>query len=72
MKITIIPLFLIILICSLQSCSPIILKTYGMKKTKELSKNQILKQGISYNIPENDSYELDSSYVDYVLSLDSI
>lgn len=72
MKLTIIPLSLIIMIYSLQSCSSIILKSYGMKKTKELSKNQILKQGISYNIPENDSYELDSSYVNYVLSLDTI
>jgi hypothetical protein len=49
-----------------------ILKTFGMKKMKELSKDEILKQGSKYNIPENDSYELDSSYVDFLFSLDSI
>lgn len=43
-----------------------------MKKMKVLPKDEILKQGSKYNIPENDSYELDSSFVEYLFSLDSI
>jgi len=43
-----------------------------MKKMKVLSKEQILYQGSKYDIPENDSYDLDSSFVDYLFSLDSI
>ncbi len=43
-----------------------------MKKMKVLSNDQILKQGSKYNIPEKDSYELDSTYVDYIFSLDSV
>jgi hypothetical protein len=72
MKLNIKLLYLIILFGSLQSCTPIILKTFGMKKMKVLSNDQILKQGSKYNIPEKDSYELDSTYVDYIFSLDSV
>lgn len=72
MRILINFLSLFLLICSLQSCSPIILKTFGMKKMKELSKEEILRQGRKYNIPDADAYELDSLFFTYLFSLDSV
>ena len=43
-----------------------------MKKMKKLSDNQILKQGSKYNIPAKDAYVLDSGYVNFIFSLDSV
>lgn len=43
-----------------------------MKKIKELSETEIVKYDSNYSIPENDAYELDSNYVDFLFSLDSI
>lgn len=64
-------LFLFVVFKTLHSCSPLLLKTYGMKEMKSLSKVEIMAQGSKYKIPENDAYVLDSSYIDFIFLLDS-
>lgn len=53
------------------SCSPVLLKIYGMKKMKGLTKDQVRTQGMKYGVPEADSYELDTTYATYLFSLDT-
>jgi hypothetical protein len=64
-------LFISLLFLSLQSCSSLLLKTYGLKSIKPLSSENILKQGKKYKIPESDAFELDSTYYSFLKSLDT-
>ena len=55
----------------LQSCSPLLLKTYGLKTIKPLTTKEIIRQGKQYKIPASDAYELDSTYYTFMKSLDT-
>lgn len=55
----------------LQSCSSLLLKTYGLKTIKPLSGEKIIRQGEQYMIPESDAFELDSTYYTFIKSLDT-
>lgn len=63
--------YFIILFLGLQSCSKLLLKTYGLKSIKPLSSASIIKQGKRYNVPEKDAFELDSTYYSFIQSLDT-
>ena len=60
-----------ILFFMLQSCSSLLLKTYGLKTMKPLTAEEIIRQGKKYKIPESDAYELDSTYYSFIKSLDT-
>jgi len=55
----------------LTSCSPIILGLYGMKNSKKVDEKVILRYSKKYNIPLVDGYELDTSYISFLSSLDT-
>lgn len=55
----------------LQSCSPLLLKTYGLKTIKPLTSEEIIRQGKKYKIPVSEAYELDSTYYTFIKSLDT-
>jgi hypothetical protein len=63
--------YLVILFFMLQSCSSLLLKTYGLKTMKPLTAEEIIRQGKKYKIPASDAYELDSTYYTFVKSLDT-
>ncbi len=53
------------------SCTKIFMGAYGIKESKPLSDQQILKYSAKFNIPEASSFKLDSSYLAFVFSLDT-
>ncbi|MGJ8661123.1 MAG: hypothetical protein ACSHXL_03730 [Bacteroidota bacterium] len=55
----------------LSSCSKIIFGIYGMHKLKPLNEQTIVSYSEKYDIPSGDNYELDTSYFNYLFSLDS-
>ena len=57
---------------TLTSCSKVFLGIYGMKNISHVDEKVILKYGKKYNIPKQDSYELDTSYFSFLFSLDTI
>jgi hypothetical protein len=64
----------IVMITSLMvfsSCSQIIFGIYGMNKLKPLDEKTIVSYSEKYDIPSSDNYELDTSYFNYLFSLDS-
>jgi len=65
-------LLLVTLIFGLSSCSAIMTKCYGVKKIKPVKEQIIVRFANKYNIPKNDLYELDTSYFNYLFSLDTI
>jgi len=55
----------------LTSCSTIFFGLYGMKKIKTVDEKTIVHYSKKYNIPSADSYELDTSYISILTSLDT-
>jgi len=60
------------LILGLTSCSPIIQGFYGIKNSKELNDQTIIRYSEKYNIPLTENYKLDTSYLTFLSSFDSI
>lgn len=58
-------------ILGLISCSTIVEGMYGMKKTKPIDEKSITDYSKKYNIPSADSYEIDTSYLTFLYSLDT-
>ena len=56
----------------LSSCSTIILGLYGMKNSKTVDEKTILRYSKKYNIPTANCYELDTTYLSFLFSLDSV
>ena len=44
---------------------------YGMKSIKEVGETTILKYGKKYNIPNQDSYRIDTAYFSFLFSIDT-
>jgi hypothetical protein len=55
----------------LSSCSSIILGLYGMKDSRTVNEETIIRYSEKYNIPQADNYELDTSYVTFLFSLNT-
>jgi hypothetical protein len=55
----------------LTSCSSIFTGLYGMKKIKTVDEKTIVRYAKKFNIPDVDSYELDTAYFSYLFSLDT-
>lgn len=68
----IIYIFLFFSSITFTSCSQAVLRLYGIKSIKEIDETAILKYGKKFNIPNNDSYEVDTAYLSYLMSLDTI
>lgn len=65
-------IILLIIACStLTSCSKVMLGLYGMKSIKEVGETTILKYGKKYNIPNQDSYRIDTAYFSFLFSIDT-
>lgn len=62
----------IFLLFGLNSCTPVIMGLYGMKKEKRIAEKTILRFAKKYNIPATDVYQIDTSYTTYLFSLDSL
>jgi len=56
---------------TLTGCSKVFLGIYGMKSIDPVDEKTILKYGKKYNIPIQDSYELDTAYLSFLFSIDS-
>ena len=65
-------ILILILVLGLTSCSSIIQGLYGIKNPKELKDQTIISYSEKYNIPLADNYKLDSSYLTFLSSLDTI
>lgn len=63
--------FYTILLLLVTSCSPI-MGIYGIRAPKELSEKRIYNYSNRHSIPENEIYQLDTSYYSFLLSLDTI
>lgn len=63
----------IIIFCVIvfSSCSPVLLKIYGLKNLKHLDNLEIEKTARNYHIPNKDLFILDSSYFTFLHSFDS-
>ena len=55
----------------LSSCSTISSGIYGIKKLKPVDEKTILHYSEKYNIPASVSYELDTSYITFLATLDT-
>jgi len=55
----------------LAGCKQLFLGAYGMKLPKPIDEKSILKSGKRFNIPNEDSYQLDTTYRAYLFSLDT-
>lgn len=64
-------LFLTLILFGLTSCESIFLGMYGLKNIKTIEEKTIERFAEKYNIPEADNYELDTSYISYLLSFDT-
>lgn len=64
-------LFAFTCILLLPSCSTLLTGLYGMKKIETVDEKTILQYSEKYNIPIADSYELDSSFISFLTSLDT-
>ena len=56
----------------LTSCSPILSGLYGIKEIKTIDENTIYRYSKKFNIPLEDSYEMDSSYLSFINSFDTV
>jgi len=65
-------ILILIFVLGLASCSSIIQGLYGIKNSKELNDQTIISYSEKYNIPLTDSYKLDTSYLTFLSSLDTI
>ncbi|HLG04374.1 MAG TPA: hypothetical protein VI731_12320 [Bacteroidia bacterium] len=66
-------LILLVLVISitLTACTNFVLRIYGMKSIKAVNEKTILKYGAKYQIPQEDSYEMDTAYMTYLFSRDT-
>ena len=64
-------LFTLYTILLITGCSPI-MGIYGIRTPKELSEKRIYNHSNRLSIPENEVYQLDTSYYSFLLSLDTI
>lgn len=55
----------------LTSCSSIFTGIYGIKNTKTVDEQTIVRYAKKYNIPTADTYELDTAYFTYIFSIDT-
>lgn len=70
-KIYISTIILLIFTSALTSCSVIVERMYGMKKTKPIDEKLIANYSRKYKIPSADSYEIDTLYPYFLYSLDT-
>ena len=63
---------ILILVIGLTSCSSVIQGLYGIKNPKELDDQTIIRYSEKYHIPLSDNYKLDTAYLTFLSSLDSI
>lgn len=63
-----------LLTCALgfASCSQVLNGLYGLKTIKRVDEKNILHYAKKYNIPPSDCYVLDSSYISFLNTLDTI
>ncbi len=54
------------------ACSPIIQGLYGIKNPKKIDDQTIVVFAKKYNIPLTDNYKIDSTYMGFLSSLDTI
>ncbi len=73
LKGTYVPLLFVIMAVTFgsTSCSSIIQGIYGVKTPKELDDRTIIRYSEKYNIPVQDNYKLDTSYLRYLASFDT-
>jgi hypothetical protein len=57
---------------SFSSCSTMISGIYGVKNIKEVDEKTILRHSKKYNIPGDEIYQLDTLYLSYLSSFDSV
>jgi len=64
----------LMLVCclGLLSCSKIMIKLYGIKNIKAVNERTIIRYSKKYHIPEEDTYQLDTSYFAFLCSLDTL
>lgn len=56
----------------LSGCTTVFEALYGIKKLRSVNENDIVRYSEKFNIPVAISYELDTSYVSYLFSFDTI
>jgi len=65
-------LFIIVLLAfGFSSCSKIIMSMYGMKTVDFVDTEKIEYSADNYDIPKENSYKINASYLDYITNLDS-
>ena len=65
-------MFLLLLTVSIESCTSTVNKIYGLKVIKEVDDEMILEAAKVFKIPEEDIFELDTSYISYLFSFDTL
>lgn len=65
-------ILLILLMSGLTSCSAVILGLYGVKNPKFVQDKTIIQTARKYNIPSSDNYKLETGYLSYLFSLDTV
>ncbi len=66
-----IKLFFFVSLFFLSSCSSILMGLYGLKNISDINDAEVCSYAESYQIPTKDSYRLEKSYTDFLLSLDT-
>ena len=64
-------MFFLLLTVSIESCTSTMSKIYGLKEIKVVDDGIILETAKTYKIPEEDIFELDTSYISYLYSFDT-
>ena len=64
-------IILLLFLIGVLGCSPIINGFYGIKRPRHLDQNQILYYGEKLNLPVEDIFQIDTTYLSFVLSLDT-
>ena len=68
---TLIQTIILLFVLSLSSCMTIAKSIIGIKDAKQLTDNEITKYSKLYNVDQNYNYRLDTSYLDFILKLDT-
>ena len=63
---------LLLLLVGLTGCSYTIMKLYGMKKVKPIDDKTVLRYAERYHVPTSDLYLVDTSYLTYLFSFDTL
>ncbi len=64
-------IFILFFSIILTSCTKVFIKMYGIKNPITVNEDLILEIGKKYNVPKQESYELDTSYYSFLFSLDT-